>query len=115
MSNLRKWLKGEESRRERILSDLAEERGGEGEGGGGESVPFAWQGKTYDIKRAYSGRPGCMCGCMGRYYEGADARRVVANVRRLASQGAPVEFDHGVGFFMTHGGRQYGLYLVGGA
>ena len=29
-----------------------------------------------DTVRAYSGRPGCMCGCVGKYNEGERARKM---------------------------------------
>lgn len=36
------------------------------------------------VVRVYSGRPGCMCGCKGRYQEGMAGKRMLTNMKAFA-------------------------------
>jgi len=51
--------------------------------------------KADKVVRIYSGRPGCMCGCQGTYYEDRKAiARIVANMNKFVANGnAEFEVD----------------------
>jgi hypothetical protein len=36
-----------------------------------------------DVAKIYSGKPGCMCGCKGRYVEGEKALRLLNNMKKF--------------------------------
>lgn len=50
-----------------------------------------------EIARVYSGRPGCGCGCRGKYYDDArNIKRVLTAMRKNIS-GARLTYDRGEG------------------
>lgn len=63
------------------------------------------------IDRVYSGKPGCMCGCRGNYWDNAD--KGVKQVKRIATlvlnhPEVQRELGHA---FATIDGRNYVIYF----
>ena len=64
-----------------------------------------------EVKRAYKGKIGCMCGCKGKYYEPGDAmvtkilRTIQANEERV------VVDDRGDWVAMQLAGKEHCVYL----
>lgn len=77
-----------------------------------------------DVRKAYSGREGCMCGCKGKYYAAKEGEAyatvnpgMVTKVLRtiqLHEEAAGMEAD-GSCVYLTLKGRNYVLYLGTGA
>lgn len=65
-----------------------------------------------DIKRIYSGRSGCMCGCRGKYTEGKGVSRIFNNMKKfIDATGVKVEEDAGDGIvFVDDGVKTYVIY-----
>lgn len=72
------------------------------------------------VKRAYLGKPGCMCGCRGKYYTTASAEAksysnvstamVTKVLRTIQANESLVET--GDGYFAAQvGGKEYAVYL----
>jgi hypothetical protein len=67
-----------------------------------------------DIVRAYSGKPGCMCGCRGKYYEPGERglthvlHKIQAAVRE---QPAEIQIDSDLIYVQVNESRCYALYL----
>ena len=45
-----------------------------------------------DVKRAYRGKPGCMCGCRGKYFE-PGSPELTKVLRTLQANESHVEYD----------------------
>ncbi len=70
---------------------------------------------TKDIERVYSGKQGCMCGCLGNYYghtDGASGKRMMTKVLKeiVTSPRARVQ-DGKILFLAGREGRNYVVYL----
>lgn len=87
-----------------------------------------------DIGKVYSGKPGCMCGCRGKYSyaskcvaveskargykvdkdEVSDLSidRICATIEKEAEAGAEVKV-HAFGIFVEKANRVYGAYFIG--
>jgi hypothetical protein len=68
--------------------------------------------KLADVRRAYSGKPGCMCGCRGKYYE-AGNRTVTMIVRKMNRWPGRVQtdrYDNEVIHHIEINGRSYVTY-----
>jgi hypothetical protein len=64
------------------------------------------------VARAYSGLPGCMCGCKGAYYEGEAGQRMIRRVIRLLAQCPTARVQDGNIVYGDVGRRHYALYLA---
>lgn len=65
------------------------------------------------VARVYSGKPGCMCGCNGKYWEtGFMVKRVLDILQEVAGE-EPLELDreHGNIFYKLSETRVFVLYL----
>lgn len=60
-----------------------------------------------DIGKVYSGRPGCGCGCNGKYWE--DARNIKRIVKIMNSRPSEVTDDGGI-FALENDTRYYWAY-----
>ena len=83
-----------------------------------------------DVQSVYSGRPGCMCGCRGKYRYSSEHREVASKRRGYAVDNDEVNDqqvrkvlalvqanwaqaeDFGDGFFLELAGRYYAVYEV---
>jgi hypothetical protein len=65
------------------------------------------------FERAYSGRPGCMCGCLGDYKEDPKAIARIARNMMDRPGGLPRIDDEGIVYYMDRDDRYYALYPVG--
>lgn len=67
------------------------------------------------VKRVYSGKPGCMCGCLGKYYEPGD--RMIAKVLRILQADPRTVLEDGIAYtprnLLADGERSYVVYLSG--
>lgn len=69
------------------------------------------------VIKAYSGRPGCACGCRGTYYlptGGPSARRMIARITKIVNAAEGVETwngAHGAGATVEVNGRVYSVYV----
>lgn len=77
--------------------------------------------KPSDVYRAYIGKPGCMCGCKGKYYATVERDytavslpKVTETLRMIqlaAARGEDVESEPGFLFSATVKGKSYCVYL----
>jgi hypothetical protein len=66
-----------------------------------------------DIKRVYSGRPGCGCGCRGKYYDAG--HNMVKRVYRILSKSPDTKCHPADGiFYLENEKRYYWIYLKEG-
>lgn len=50
---------------------------------------------TKNVVRAYSGEKGCMCGCLGKYYEDEKGiQRIINKIKRAIDSGALYSNDY---------------------
>jgi len=65
--------------------------------------------KTTDFIRAYSGRPGCACGCRGTYYEAGS--KMIGRILRKFQAADPSTIAVGPGYLAIDGAsRAWVLY-----
>jgi len=69
-----------------------------------------------DIRRVYSGRPGCGCGCRGTYYEAG--HNMVKRIYRILSKSPDTKFQsaytsEGI-FYLENDKRYYWIFLKEG-
>lgn len=67
-----------------------------------------------NVSRVYSGKSGCMCGCLGKYYEHDDAPRSPAFMRIInkVTKDPNVKFDEDARcYYVDHNGRNNVVYL----
>lgn len=66
------------------------------------------------VARVYSGRPGCGCGCKGKYWSDArNIKRVVRLMKENAPHAERLDFDEKDGVAAVEGDRFYWAYLKG--
>ena len=63
------------------------------------------------VKRAYKGKPGCMCGCNGKYYD--SGAMVTKILRTIQANEEAVEVDPaGTWVAARIGGKEHCVYLA---
>ena len=63
------------------------------------------------VTKAYSGKPGCMCGCKGTYYYAANPAQVVRILRTIQANEAKAEVAEGEWVAYESRTRNYVVYL----
>lgn len=61
------------------------------------------------VKRGYVGKPGCACGCKGKYYESGSL--MVTKILRTIQANETIATDGGVYIEARVGGKDYVVYL----
>ena len=60
------------------------------------------------VKRAYVGKPGCACGCKGKYYESGS---MVTKILRTIQANETIATDGGGWLEARVGGKDFVVYL----
>jgi hypothetical protein len=63
------------------------------------------------VTRAYRGKPGCACGCKGKYYEPGANRAMVAKVLRTIQANEEIARSVGNWVEARVGGKVYVVYF----
>lgn len=65
------------------------------------------------VKRVYSGKPGCMCGCNGKYATPDESSRSVAIIAGKLARNPATQYDAQAGcFWLKTKTRMLAAYLV---